>query len=78
MRVNFLQFMSLITLITILSVIIILVVMLQSKGTGLSIIPNSSDFGKFERRGAEKIMHNITIVLIVAFVVACAAQYFFA
>jgi preprotein translocase subunit SecG len=34
----------------ILSVIIIIAVTLQSKGTGLSIVPGSNDFGKFERR----------------------------
>lgn len=52
--------------------------MLQSKWSGLSIIPNSNDFGKFERRGAEKVIHNITIVLVVLFIIVNIAQYIFA
>lgn len=70
--------MNLITIIVILAVIIIPLVMLQSKGTGLSVIPNSNDFGKFERRGAEKTIYNITIVLVVLFIAFCIAQYLFA
>lgn len=70
--------MNLITIIVILAVIIIPLVMLQSKGTGLSVIPNSNDFGKFERRWAEKTIYNITIVLVVLFIAFCIAQYLFA
>lgn len=50
--------------------------MLQSKGTGLSIVPGSNDFGKFERRGAEKTIHNVTIFLVVLFIILCIAYYF--
>lgn len=66
---------ALIILITILSIIITLLVMLQSKGAGLSIVPGSNDFGKFERRGAEKTVHLITIILVVIFILACIAYY---
>lgn len=59
----------------ILAIIIIIVVGIQSKGAGLSIIPGSGDFGKFERRGGEKILHNATIVLIVLFVVLALVSY---
>lgn len=69
---------TLLTIIVILAVVITGLVMMQSKGTGLSIIPGSEDFGKFERRGAEKTIHNITIALVVLFVAACVAYYFFA
>lgn len=69
--------MNLIYIIVALSVILIPLIMLQSKGSGLSIIPNSNDFGKFERRGAEKTLHIITIVLVALFTVACIAQYIF-
>lgn len=62
--------------IVILSIIITLLVMLQSKGTGLSIVPGSNDFGKFERRGAEKTIHNVTIFLVVLFIILCIAYYF--
>jgi preprotein translocase subunit SecG len=50
--------------------------MLQSKGTGLSIVPGSNDFGKFERRGAEKTLHTITIGLVVLFVGLATVSYF--
>jgi protein translocase SecG subunit len=59
-----------------LSVIIILVVMMQSKGTGLSIVPGTGDFGKFERRGPEKTLHQATIILVTLFVVLSAYSYF--
>ncbi len=51
-------------------------VVVQSKGTGLSIAPGSGDFGKFEKRGAEKTLHTVTTVLAVAFVVLSAALFF--
>lgn len=70
--------MNLITIIVILAVIIIPLIMLQSKGTGLSIIPNSNDFGKFERRWAEKTVYNITIALVVLFIAFAIAQYLLA
>lgn len=62
-------------ILVILAIIIIVVVGLQSKGAGLSIIPGSGDFGKFERRGGEKILHTATIILVVLFVALCLASY---
>lgn len=59
----------------ILAILIIIVVGLQSKGAGLSIIPGSGDFGKFERRGGEKMLHTATIVLVVLFVGLALAAY---
>ncbi len=70
------QFISIFLLI--LAIIIILAVMLQSKWTGLSIVPGSNDFGKFERRGGELILHRITIGLILAFVLTSVIAYFIA
>lgn len=52
------------TLLLILAVVIIIAVMLQSRGNGLSIVPTSNDFGKFERRGPEKILYQGTALLI--------------
>lgn len=49
--------------------------MLQSKGTGISIIPGANDFGKFERRGAEKTIHILTIALVIAFIALCILYY---
>ncbi len=66
------------TLLLILSVLIILIVMIQAKGTGLSIVPGSSDFGKFERRGGELILHRITIGLISIFVIISIVTYLIA
>lgn len=51
---------------------------MQAKGNGLSIIPGSGDFGKFERRGPEKILHQITIGLVVVFTVLAMISYFLA
>lgn len=61
---------------TITSILLILIILVQAKGTGLSIAPGSADFGKFEKRGAEKTLHIITIILGVIFV-ANATLYFF-
>lgn len=66
------------TLLTILSVLLIGLIMIQGKGSGLSIIPNSNDFGKFERRGPEKILHQATMILAILFVVVSAFIYFMA
>ena len=58
------------------SIALALLIVVQSKGTGLSIAPGSGDFGKFERRGAEKTLHTITIVLACTFVLLATASYF--
>ena len=61
-----------------ISVVLCIVIMLQSKGTGLSLAPGSGDFGKFERRGPEKILHVITIILVIAFIGISVAHFFLA
>ncbi|MFZ4461214.1 MAG: preprotein translocase subunit SecG [Patescibacteria group bacterium] len=58
------------------SVLLCLLVVIQSKGTGLSLAPGSGDFGKFEKRGPEKTLHVITIVLAVAFIVLATGLFF--
>ncbi len=65
-------------LLLIISILIIIAVAIQAKWSGLSIIPGSGDFGKFERRGPEKILHNATIVLIILFVSIAILEYFLA
>lgn len=60
----------------ILAVFIIIIITIQSKGTGLSIVPGSNDFGKFERRGPEKMLHQATILLVAVFVVISIYSYF--
>lgn len=60
----------------IVSTLLILLILVQAKGNGLSIAPGSNDFGKFEKRGAEKTLHIATIVLGTLFVVN-ATIYFF-
>lgn len=60
----------------IVSILLILLILIQAKGSGLSIAPGSNDFGKFEKRGAEKTLHIATIVLGTVFVVN-ATIYFF-
>ncbi len=66
------------TLLIIIAVLLIIVITMQSKGTGLSIIPGSNDFGKFERRGPEKILHQITIGLVSIFTLLSVISYFLA
>lgn len=63
--------------IVIVGLLIIALVMLQSKGTGLAIVPGANDFGKFERRGPEKTIHMITIALVVIFILSCIGYYFY-
>jgi protein translocase SecG subunit len=60
----------------VVSTLLVLLILVQSKGNGLSIAPGSNDFGKFEKRGAEKTLHIATIVLGTIFVVN-ATIYFF-
>lgn len=62
----------------IVSVLLTAAVIVQSKGTGLSLAPGSGDFGKFERRGAEKTLHAATIVLAVIFTLLAMAHFFLA
>ncbi len=63
-------------LLSVLAVCVILLVMIQAKGSGLSIVPNSNDFGKFERRGPEKILHTLTIGVISLFIAASMFAFF--
>jgi len=60
----------------VVSALLVLIILVQAKGNGLSIAPGSNDFGKFEKRGAEKTLHIATIVLGVVFVLN-ATIYFF-
>ncbi|MDD2916573.1 MAG: preprotein translocase subunit SecG [Candidatus Gracilibacteria bacterium] len=60
----------------IISILLILLILVQAKGNGLSIAPGSNDFGKFEKRGAEKTLHIATIILGTLFVMN-ATIYFF-
>jgi protein translocase SecG subunit len=64
------------TILLILALVIIFITMIQAKGTGLSIVPGSGDFGKFERRGPEKTLHQATIILVAIFVALSAYSYF--
>jgi len=59
-----------------ISSVLCLLIVLQSKGTGLSLAPGSGDFGKFEKRGPEKVLHILTTVFVIGFVV-CATLLFF-
>lgn len=70
--------MNLTIFIVALSVLLIILVMIQSKGTGLSIVNGSQDFGKFERRGGEKVLHQITIGLVALYTILAIAIYMMA
>jgi preprotein translocase subunit SecG len=77
-RILYISFHTMHILLVIISTLIIIAVAIQAKWSGLSIIPGSGDFGKFERRGPEKILHNATIVLTILFVVVALLSYFLA
>lgn len=62
----------------VVSVLLTAAVVVQSKGSGLSLAPGSGDFGKFERRGAEKTLHTATIVLAALFTALAVAHFFLA
>lgn len=62
----------------IVSILLILIILVQAKGNGLSIAPGSNDFGKFEKRGPEKMLHIITIVLGAIFVLNTTLYFFLA
>jgi protein translocase SecG subunit len=59
-----------------ISGILSILIVLQSKGAGLSLAPGAGDFGKFEKRGPEKVLHVITTVLVIGFI-TCATLLFF-
>jgi protein translocase SecG subunit len=63
---------------TSIGVLLSILIVLQSKGNGLSLAPGSGDFGKFEKRGPEKILHMITLVLVVIFIALALALFFLA
>lgn len=62
----------------IVSILLILIILVQAKGNGLSIAPGSNDFGKFEKRGPEKMLHIITIILGAIFVLNTTLYFFLA
>jgi protein translocase SecG subunit len=62
-------------LLILVALFLIVIITLQSKGSGLSIIPGSGDFGKFERRGGEKVLHNVTIVGVTLFTLLSLVIY---
>ena len=67
------------TALFILSIFLVILIMFQSKGAGLSIMSSGSeDFGKFERRGPEKVLHQITIISVIAYIALAVAIYIFA
>lgn len=62
----------------IISVLLVLVIAIQNKQSGLSITPGMNETAKFERRGPEKVLHAVTIVLASLFVVLSSAFFFLA
>ncbi len=53
-----------------ISLALALVILVQSRGAGLGSLAGGSTSGfQTERRGAEKLLHNVTIFLAVAFCV---------
>lgn len=63
---------------TAIGVLLSILIVLQSKGNGLSLAPGSGDFGKFEKRGPEKVLYLITLVLVVLFISLALALFFLA
>ena len=60
----------------VLSVLLVAIILLQPKSEGLSLMGQSSEnFGKFERRGPEKVLHIVTIVLGTLFILNASAYF---
>lgn len=57
----------------VLSIVLIILILVQNKNSSISIMTGGSqNAGKFERRGPEKFLHNLTIAVGVLFTVfAC-------
>jgi preprotein translocase subunit SecG len=52
----------------VISILLILVILVQNRGTGLGSLAGGSTGGfQGERRGAEKLLHVLTIILGIAF-----------
>ncbi|NDK19443.1 preprotein translocase subunit SecG [Candidatus Gracilibacteria bacterium] len=61
----------------VVSILLVILILVQAKGNGLSIAPGSNDFGKFEKRGAEKTLHIATIILGTVFILNATIYFFF-
>jgi len=63
----------------VLSVLIVVLVLLQPKDAGLSAsLAGSAGAAKFERRGASKGLHNLTVVTAVLFTLNSVAYFLLA
>ena len=60
------------------SVLLTAIIVIQPKGEGLALSSSSasSQFGTFEKRGPEKVLHRATIVLGILFILFAVAYYF--
>jgi len=61
---------------TIVSVLLTITVLSQSKGNGLSATFGGSGEFYAQKRGAEKVLFNITLILAVAFIGMSISFYF--
>jgi protein translocase SecG subunit len=61
---------------SLISIALMILVALQAKRGDLSFMGASSDSGKkFERRGPEKALHNLTVICVLAFVALSLVQF---
>lgn len=60
----------------IFSILLSIVILTQQKGSGLSATFGGSGGFHASKRGAEKVLHNATIVLAILFVLNSIAFYF--
>lgn len=59
------------------SIILIVLIMIQQKGGGLSSFFGGSSGNYMKRRGFEKYLHSLTIILIVAFILSSVLIFVF-
>ncbi|ATU05633.1 preprotein translocase subunit SecG [Candidatus Gracilibacteria bacterium HOT-871] len=57
------------------AVCLILVVLIQNKGTALNLNTMSGGMNEITRRGPEKVLHNITVVLGIIFIFNSASLF---
>ncbi|RKW20691.1 preprotein translocase subunit SecG [Candidatus Gracilibacteria bacterium] len=68
--INFLTFMELL-----IAILLIFVVLIQNKGTALNLSTMSGGMNEITRRGPEKVLHNLTIILGTLFILNSACLF---
>ena len=61
----------------VVSILLVFVILIQNKSVSLNIASMSGGMDSVEKRGPEKVLHNATIVLGVAFIINSVLLFLF-